>query len=293
MKLKNLYQLPVLLALATMVFFTSCEKDNNIPIPELGEITLNRTPIGLDQTVIASCFMPLGSGVTEEGCFFMLNGSEMQQAQIAAGRITATFRTTVLGSNVITFYVTTNSKHVIETTKTFNVISCDVRNSFWGEEIFWSLVNMPELTKSTNSLFIAVFAQDDLSSFRAPLTVSYRFTNNKLSQVTELSEILFDAGEEGNYLAKYTEIKLALSEIYGESITEFEYILNGNEEELLPYDEDREGNAEYAQQIGESIFSGQASLRCEFRSSTTSVVFEVSKNVLSGKVAFLRTYEPN
>jgi len=294
MKLKNLYQLPALLILTAMVFFTSCEKDNTIPTPVLGEITLNRTPIGLDQIIIASCFMPIGSGVTEEGCFFTLNGSEMQQAQLSSGRINTTFRTTVLGANTITFYVTVNTGNIIESTTTFNVIRGDVRNSFWGEQIFWSIINTPELTKNTNRHFHGILAQDNLSSFEVPLLLDYYFTNNRLSEVTERSEIVFETGEEGNYLAMYTEIKSALTEIYGESITLLEYIpTTGSAEILLPYDEGRAGNAAYALQIGQSVFSGQASLRCEFVTAKTSVVFEVYKNVISNKAAFLRTYEPN
>ena len=293
MKLKNLYQLPILLVLTAMVFFTSCNDDEKTT-PTLGEVTLDRSPIGLDQVVIASCLMPLGSGVTEEGCFFTLNGGAKQQARISGGRITATFRTTKLGQNVVTFYVTTSSNKVIESTGTFNVIATDVRNSFWNEGIFWSLVNTPELTKSSNSLFVGRLAQDNLSSFETPLFLEYSFINNRLSGVTERSEIVFEEGEEGNYLAKYTEIKSALTAIYGASITEFELIFsNGDAEILLPYDADREGNEEYALQIGESVFSGEASLRSEFKTAKTLVIFEVYKDVRSGKVAFFRTYEPN
>jgi hypothetical protein len=123
-----------------------------------------------------------------------------------------------------------------------------------------------------------------------PLTVNYYFTSSLLTKVTEVSEVKFDTGSEGDYYAVYSSIKSSLSTTYGSSITEYEYITStGTEEGLLPYDQE---NAAYAQQIGEAVFNGQAKLHCEFESGTTLVVFEAYKNVSTGRVAFFRTYEP-
>lgn len=303
MKMKKTFTL-FLIGMAMIAVLSGCKEEPVEPsLPDqLGTISFDHERFGAGQPITVTCMLP-GVSMNEIASVayrFYINDQGPFSLEEKEGTLTYTFSldTTKVGKNRIKFEVeyyfkktegNARSSKAIAGEKEFTLEKCDVRSSFWKDNVAITLINCPGLQQNPDypEMYNGIF-KDELSISTAQITVGYIFKNDELNQVTELDyERSYSETHIEGYFAHYAELKRKLARLYGESITSNE-IKRGDAEEPLKDYTDPETTMEYKKQIGEELLSGEIELYCEFKTEKTTVALKAFLH--NGSVNYTRTY---
>lgn len=266
---------------------------------ELNELTVNRERVGVGQPVTISCTIPAqGSGIKSVKYSWVYPSGLSEEAVVENGKSSVTVFPNGEGKYTITFsasYTFTSADKdgnlfkKLESKKIIDVVKCDVRTSFWGDNVAETLLNCPNLQKYTGDdvSYFGLF-RDDLSAVSdATISVLYSFQDDKLSKITEASEKEYSETYIGGYYRNYMILRTKLSRIYGSPLSDEITWTSGSTENVDA------GNTSdgYINQIGEALYENEASLKMIFKNAKTEVIVEAFKNK-NNKVVYIRTYTP-
>lgn len=230
MKMKKV--LEVSLCLFAMFVLGACSSDDApvAKVPQLtGTLSFDRTRVGVGQPVKMSFSLPesFNSAVSKTEYSFNLGGAANLPVQAENNVCTFSYAFGEAGVYEISFIVRYTFSYPDEEgniyrndviTKELQVVACDVRNSFWGDNLEETQRNCGEVLEKLEgheNLYAAVLK----SGFGASLTggkettVGYTFKNDKLSKVEEVN--LFDTEVPFTVLRQYYK---DIKNVYGETV---------------------------------------------------------------------------
>ena len=229
---------------AAAALMTSCSEKDITPTASapdnIGTITLGKTRIGAGQTIGATCDIPTGGAEIDRVTYsWVLDQGIPAEVTPKDGKSVVTFTApTSAGEHSVTFsaaylFLTPDKDgqvfKTLTTTKTFTVVPCDVRTSFWGDDVAETLVQVPTLTKvqdddGYNGEIYETELPDQLSLNQInpdKIPVRYIFSSGKLVQVIERTGKTFDTPRA--YFSNYEIIRSCIVKSvykYGDPVSE-------------------------------------------------------------------------
>ena len=232
------------LLLCMAALLAGCSEKNITPIASapdnMGSITLGKTRIGAGQTIGATCDIPTGGAEIDRVTYsWVLDQGIPAEVTPKDGKSAVTFTApTSAGEHSVTFsaaylFLTPDKdgqiSKTLTTTKTFTVVPCDVRTSFWGDDVAETLVQVPALQKvqdddGYNGEIYEAELPDQLSLNHINpdnIPVRYIFSSGKLVKVIERNDKTFDTPRA--YFSNYEIIRSCIVKSvykYGDPVSE-------------------------------------------------------------------------
>lgn len=220
------------LCLLTVFLLGACSSDDTpvANVPQLsGNITFDRTRVGVGQPVKMSFALPasVSSDVSETEYSFNLGGIADLPVEAENNVCSYTYAFSEAGTYTVSFKVRyqfnypdaegeTRRDDVIK--KELQVVACDVRNSFWGDNLEETQRNcggVLEKQKGDAELYAAVLKSEFGSSLTGgkETTVGYTFKSDKLYKVQEVN--LFEIQVPFTIMRQYYK---DIKKVYGETL---------------------------------------------------------------------------
>lgn len=184
---RNLFIFSFLIATA---LFASCEKDQTPKLTpaEPGQITMDRTKVGAGQPVTLTCPISLGENVKSyEVRWKYPSGISSEPVQLEDGKaILKDYTPSSAGHYILACTVSSlgdggfeNKEATIE----FDVVNCDFKTSFWGDNLNDTKRNAPGIQKLEGQSDVYFLISKDANNNQ--IFTYYVFSNDKLSQGLE------------------------------------------------------------------------------------------------------------
>lgn len=184
---RNLFIFSFLIATA---LFASCEKDQTPKLTpaEPGQITMDRTKVGAGQPVTLTCPISLGENVKSyEVRWKYPSGISSEPVQLEDGKaILKDYTPSSAGHYILACTVSSlgdggfeNKEATIE----FDVVNCDFKTSFWGDNLNDTKRNAPGIQKLEGRSDVYFLISEDAN--KNQIFTYYVFSNDKLSQGLE------------------------------------------------------------------------------------------------------------
>lgn len=184
---RNLFIFSFLIATA---LFASCEKDQTPKLTpaEPGQITIDRTKVGAGQPVTLTCPISLGENVKSyEVRWKYPSGISSEPVQLEDGKaILKDYTPSSAGHYILACTVSSlgdggfeNKEATIE----FDVVNCDFKTSFWGDNLNDTKRNAPGIQKLEGQSDVYFLISKDASNNQ--IFTYYVFSNDKLSKGLE------------------------------------------------------------------------------------------------------------
>lgn len=184
---RNLFTFSFLIATA---LFASCEKDQTPKLTpaEPGQITMDRTKVGAGQPVTLTCPISLGENVKSyEVRWKYPSGISSEPVQLEDGKaILKDYTPSSAGHYILACTVSSQGDGGFENkeaTIEFDVINCDFKTSFWGDNLNDTKRYVPGIQKLEGQSDVYFLISKDAN--KNQIFTYYVFSNDKLSKGLE------------------------------------------------------------------------------------------------------------
>ncbi len=267
---------------------SSCSKDEvNNEKGEFGIIKFDRERIGTGQYVTASCQLPSSNGENvgykwSSPSIFKFTTEEKN------GISYATFLIPYGTTGTIEIELNDEYNSLTPATAEINVEETDIYNSFWGDNIDFTLKNRPELKLENDGLYYGTISEYIKNTLSESYSGIYTFDNDKLVKVDEIRN--FYGNEELVYafVKEYNLIIKKTLDRYGLDVSESYIEYTDNTKDV--YDYNSTDNV-YLENIFDEIIIGNAKVYVSAHNDKTDVTFYAVKST-ENTIFYVSEYTP-
>lgn len=295
---RNLFIFSFLIATA---LFASCEKDQTPKLTpaEPGQITMDRTKVGAGQPVTLTCPISLGENVKSyEVRWKYPSGMSSEPVQLVDGKaILKDYTPSSAGHYMLACTVSSlgdggfeNKEATIE----FDVVNCDFKTSFWGDNLNDTKRNAPGIQKLEGQSDVYFLISKDASNNQ--IFTYYVFSNDKLSK--GLESLIADNLRPIRNRVKASTLPIAESySLSFSSIWKDETSKTTQQEAILEKitaDPSLKSIKNYAEIdiLSEPILKGDLTMEFTCSNGSTNSVLTIEKQKDADKIAFQTVFEP-
>lgn len=306
---KNVFIAGILLAF--IVAASGCkEKTQSAKLPELGEITCSQETIGVGQLVSFSVeeIQAASGSVFSKQEIWRIDGNQVLEDNmtVADGKHTCYFVPRSDGTITVEFemyYLFSDSPggQLKTVSKEFDVVSCDARNSFWGESMNVSLERESGLSTvgEDNVLFgTGLSSLEIYQSTVSSVYLRYSYQDGNLVKIEEFFNQSPSASGGNPYKAvskKYAQGVSSLELKYPETVKkEVKYSEDATQEQIsvanLFIQENSSLTDEQWNVLGEAMVKDDVWIVTTCNTETTNIEFQTVGNQREGYAGIYLTY---
>lgn len=294
---RNLFIFSFLIATA---LFASCEKDQTPKLTpaEPGQITMDRTKVGAGQPVTLTCPISLGENVKSyEVRWKYPSGISSEPVQLEDGKaILKDYTPSSAGHYILTCTVSSLGDGGFEdkeATIEFDVVNCDFKTSFWGDNLNDTKRNAPGIQKLEGQSDVYFLISEDAN--KNQIFTYYVFSNDKLSKGLE-SLIADNLRPIRNRVKAST---LPIAESYSLSFSGFwkEGAVETTQQEailakMMADPSLKNISPQEIDKLYEPVLKGDLTMEFTCSNGSTNSVLTIEKQKDADKIAFRTVFEP-